>query len=340
MNRLVDCWYGKTCIISWLLLPLSLLFATLAGLRRTLYGLGVLKSQSLPVPVIVVGNITVGGTGKTPLVIALVKRLQQSGFKPGIISRGYGGNSRQWPLAVSADSDPNEAGDEPVLLAMRTQCPVVVGPNRVEDGKRLLQQFDCDVLLCDDGLQHYALKRDVEIAVTDADRRFGNGWLLPAGPLREPVSRLKTVDFVVSNGDGKTAGCEEFSMNLVYDHVYRLDDSRVTKPVVELKDRTVNAVAGIGNPKRFFQLLERNKIKVTPRSFADHHQYSKEDLVFNDGKWILMTEKDAVKIKSLKHQKGHKFSSEHMWVLPVQAQLDETFYYNLLIKLNERVKNG
>ncbi len=199
-RRAEDVWYNDAWL-GILLLPLAYVFSDIVRLRRFCYQKGIAKSFRLPVPVIVVGNITVGGTGKTPLVIWLANRLTEAGFKPGIISRGYGGQSETWPRIVNQQSNVNQIGDEPYLIFRQTQLPMVVGPDRVESGKKLLSKFDCNVIISDDGLQHYKLQRDIEIMVIDGERRFGNGYMLPAGPLREPVSRLQSIDFVVVNGE-------------------------------------------------------------------------------------------------------------------------------------------
>jgi len=197
--------------ISLALMPLSLLFCLLAGVRRWLFAVGIKRAIKVPVPVVVVGNITVGGTGKTPLVVWMCDFFQNMGLKPGIVSRGFGGNSANWPRAVTPESKAEEVGDEPLLLAKRTQCPVFVGPNRPEAALALLQQCDCDIIISDDGLQHYALHRDIEIAVVDGQRLFGNRLCLPAGPLRERPGRLAEVDLVVSNGASPLSGLQ---MNL------------------------------------------------------------------------------------------------------------------------------
>ena len=209
-----DIWYKDPFIGVWLM-PLGFLFSDAVRFRKFLYRHGVLKTHTLPVPVIVVGNITVGGTGKTPLIIWLAGFLKDSGFKPGIISRGYGGQAESWPQWVTADSDAKNVGDEALLIAKQTGCPMAVGPLRVDAANLLLKQADCNVILSDDGLQHYALNRDIEIAVIDGERRFGNGYCLPAGPLREPIERLQSVDFIIVNGEKSEEN--EFSMQLVGD---------------------------------------------------------------------------------------------------------------------------
>ncbi|MDD1613525.1 MAG: tetraacyldisaccharide 4'-kinase, partial [Methylococcaceae bacterium] len=195
-----DIWYKDPFIGVWLM-PLGFLFSDAVRFSKFLYRLGVLKTHTLSVPVILVGNITVGGTGKTPLIVWLAGFLKDSGFKPGIISRGYGGQAESWPQSVTADSDAKNIGDEALLIAKQTGCPMAVGPSRVDAANSLLGQADCNVILSDDGLQHYSLNRDIEVAVIDGERRFGNGYCLPAGPLREPIERLHSVDFIIVNGE-------------------------------------------------------------------------------------------------------------------------------------------
>lgn len=292
----------------WLLWPLSLLYGVLVALRRWLYQRGILKSERLPVPVIVVGNITVGGTGKTPLVIALVQQLRQSGWKPGIVTRGYGGRSAVWPRAVHADSDPAEVGDEPVLLAQSLKCPIIAAPDRVAAARQLLAGKNVDVIVSDDGLQHYRMQRDIEIVVIDGARGLGNGLLLPAGPLRELPFRLQSVDLVLSNG-----GDAPLRMELLPEAAVRLD-GEVSRPLSEFAGRNVHAVAGIGNPERFFTLLRDAGLRIEPHPFPDHHHYQLEDLRFPDDNEVMMTAKDAVKCRRLASQKH--------WYLPVVARLN------------------
>jgi tetraacyldisaccharide 4'-kinase len=296
--------------LSILLLPLSGLFCVLAKLRALFYKKGWFASYRAPVPVIVVGNINVGGTGKTPLIIELVKQLQARGHRPGVISRGYGGNANSWPQQVTATSTAQQVGDEPVLIFQRTSCPVVVGPNRREDIEQLLQLADCDVILSDDGLQHYALQRDLEIAVIDAQRQLGNGFCLPSGPLRETASRLLTVDLVLLNG-GDSA---QTSFSLVAGECMPVGHTDLTsRELADFKNSKVHAIAGIGHPQRFFTMLQKSGIKVDPHAFADHYDYQPDDLQFNDGLPVLMTEKDAVKCR--------EFTLSQHWSVPVTAEL-------------------
>ncbi|MDZ4261024.1 MAG: tetraacyldisaccharide 4'-kinase [Pseudomonadota bacterium] len=312
MKPLVQQWYSARAPL-WLL-PLSWLFLVLVKVRRLAYKTGLLRSFRLPVPVIIVGNISVGGTGKTPLVAWLVKALQQAGYRPGIISRGYGGQAQQWPQQVLPDSDPLLVGDEPLLLAQRCGCPVVAAPDRVLAARQLLEHSNCNILISDDGLQHYRLQRDIEIVVVDGARRFGNGHCLPAGPLREPVSRLKQVDFVVANGAAMSG---EVAMQLVPGALVALLDGDETASLAELHGQQVHAVAGIGNPARFFALLKQHGLSVIEHPFPDHHHFVVDDLFFADKLPVLMTEKDAVKCR--------RYADARMWYLPVEAQLDDSF---------------
>lgn len=308
-----------------LLLPLSMLFFLIVSVRRLLYRRGLLKVGKLPVPVIVVGNISVGGTGKTPLVIWLVGYLRQHGYRPGVISRGYGGTANQ-PMSVSMATDPFLAGDEPVLIARRTGCPVWVGKNRVETGRALLRvRPDCDVLVCDDGLQHYALARDVEIAVVDGTRGFGNEFLLPAGPLREPLNRLLRVDAVVNNGGAGSA--ESVSMVLQGNLFRNLSDPARSAVAEDFSRQHLHAVAGIGNPERFFAQLEQMGLLVERHAFPDHHPYRPDDLRFAGTQAILMTEKDAVKCAA--------FAQPNWWYLQVDAKIDEALGLNVLQQLRK-----
>ncbi len=317
MSQLEDSWYAERPQL-WAM-PVSWLFRGLAAARRGAYNTGLLKSYPVDVPVIVVGNISVGGTGKTPLVTWLVKLLKKAGYRPGIVSRGYGGQAKRWPQQVRIDSDPQMVGDEPVMLAQMCDCPVVAAPDRVAAAQQLLKYSDCDLIITDDGLQHYRLQRDIEIVVVDGQRRFGNGYCLPAGPLREPVSRLDEVDFVVSNGP---AARGEFPMSLVSRGLVSLLDSNRTLAFEKLISQPVHAVAGIGNPGRFFQLLKDAGFQIIEHPFADHHQFSETDLHFGDEQAILMTAKDAVKCQ--------RYGRDNMWIVPVEAQLPDSFALRLL----------
>ncbi len=295
------------------------LFRRLVALRRQAYARGLLPVYRAPLPVIVVGNITVGGTGKTPLVIWLTQTLRGAGLRPGVVSRGYGGQARQWPQAVEAHSDPALVGDEPVLIARRTTCPVMVAPDRCAAIRALLARHDVDVIISDDGLQHYAMARDLEIAVIDGQRRLGNGWCLPAGPLREPATRLASVDWVVNNGGPAKPG--EYLMRLEMTQAVNLRSGQ-RRPLADFGP--VHAVAGIGHPQRFFAQLRQQGLRLTPHPFADHHRYTAQELAF-DGE-VLMTEKDAVKCRHFAH--------EGLWYVPVQARLEPEFKTALLARLD------
>jgi len=309
--RLVSLWYGSHPL-SIVLLPLSGLFRLVVAARRYAYKAGVLRSHKLPVPLIVVGNITVGGTGKTPLVIWLVESLRASGYRPGVVSRGYGGNAASWPQPVTAASDPAMVGDEPVLIARRTACPVAVAPRRVAAAHALITDYGCDVIVCDDGLQHYALQRDVEIAVIDAERRLGNGHCLPAGPLRESAARLRSVDITVVNGEALPGECR---MQLDGTVAQSLADSQIKRDLGEWRGASVHGVAGIGNPGRFFAHLRGQGLKVVEHPFPDHHSFQADDLHFGDDLAVIMTEKDAVKCRG--------FAGSQHWYVPVTARLDD-----------------
>jgi tetraacyldisaccharide 4'-kinase len=318
-------WYSKNAV-ALALLPLSWVFCTQATLRHWLHLRGNPSRPRLPVPVIVVGNISVGGTGKTPLVIWLAELLKASGFKTGIISRGYGGKAAQWPQRVTGESDPYLVGDEPVLIAKRCHCPTVVAPRRTEAARALLAQYDCDVLISDDGLQHYGLIRDIEIVVVDGDRGLGNGWCLPAGPLRERPVRLRDVDFVVTQGASDSA---DYTMMLRGKCLVNLCDRGITRSLNKFLRKPVHAVAGIGNPARFFDRLTAGGLQIQAHAFPDHHRFTKADIDFGDRRPVLMTEKDAVKCRG--------FARPHHWYLPVSAVLSECFAQQVLGKLRSRM---
>lgn len=304
-------WSGQ----SWLyilLLPLSFLYGAIALIRRIGYKVGLFRSWKAPVPVIVVGNLTAGGNGKTPVVIWLVESLMQQGYRVGVVSRGYGGKSEHYPLLISSATTTAEAGDEPVLIYHRTKAPVAVAPKRSEAVKALLDSHVLDVIITDDGLQHYALDRDYEIVVIDGQRRFGNGWWIPAGPMRERAGRLKSVDALIVNGG--SAQSNETAMVLTGDVAINLLTGE-KQPVSSLK--TVIAMAGIGHPPRFFTSLEKKGLELAQTyAFADHHPYHQQQLstLTPNNEPLLMTEKDAVKCRS--------FAQSNWWYLPVTASFD------------------
>lgn len=293
--------------LAWLLWPLSLLFRIGVFFRRLFT-----RGRHPGIPVIVVGNLTVGGSGKTPLVLWIAEHLRARGWHPAIVSRGYGGRTRD-PKGVTLVSEPREVGDEPIVLARRSGCPVWVGADRLAVIGALREAHpEVDVVVLDDGLQHYRLARDIEIAVVDA-RGFGNGFLLPAGPLREPRSRLRSVDAVVSHG-GPVAG---YAMTLEGGEFHRMSDARERRTAQGFPGARVHAVAGIGDPNRFFLHLVRLGLKPLPHPFPDHHAFKPEELDFGDGLPVVLTEKDAVKLRGV--------ARPHWWVLPVTAKLDPAF---------------
>ncbi|ARD61645.1 tetraacyldisaccharide 4'-kinase [Kosakonia radicincitans DSM 16656] len=304
-------WSGESPL--WLLLlPLSWLYGLVSGAIRLAYRLGLKKAWRAPVPVVVVGNLTAGGNGKTPVVVWLVEQLQQRGIRVGVVSRGYGGKAERYPLLLTSDSTTEEAGDEPVLIYQRTGAPVAVSPNRREAVEAILAHHSVQIIVTDDGLQHYRLARDKEIVVIDGVRRFGNGWWLPAGPMRERASRLKTVDAVIANGGVARSG--EIPMHLIPGLAVNLRTGE-RREVRELSPCV--AMAGIGHPPRFFATL--SECGVMPEqtfALADHQALTRADVqaMVKPGQTLVMTEKDAVKCRS--------FAEDNWWYLPVDAQLE------------------
>ena len=326
MHWLESLWYR---VNFWhvLLVPLSWVFGLVAGFRRALYLAGWIKTEKLPVPVIVVGNITVGGSGKTPLVLWLVNMLRAAGYHPGIVSRGYGGSLKAL-IEVDETMRPAQVGDEPVLLFRRAGCPVFVCPDRGLAARALLARHpQVDVVIADDGMQHYALPRDIEIAVVDGERGFGNGFRLPAGPLREPVSRLNSVQAVVVNGHpvARRIPPDPVHMRFHGDTLYRLGNPSETKPARDFNRSAAHALAGIGNPGRFFAHLRSLGLRFEEHSFPDHHAFKRADLNLPGSGPILMTEKDAVKCEP--------FATDRCWVLAVDAELPPSFAQHILALL-------
>lgn len=276
------------------------------------------RAVRLPVPVIVVGNISVGGTGKTPVTIWLIEQAVALGFRPGVISRGYGGRAVRYPLRVTASTDPADCGDEPALIARRTGMPVAVAPDRIAAARLLIAQDCVDLLIADDGLQHYRLARDLELCVIDGARGLGNGARLPAGPLREPPARLESVDAVIVNGAPAAAvpthGRPQFVMQLGIERTISLQTGE-SLPLTAFRGQPVHAVAGIGHPQRFFSALEAQGLVVIPQPFPDHHRYLASDLAFGDAAPVLMTEKDAVKCAA--------FAQAGWWCVPAEARFGE-----------------
>lgn len=305
---------AKRGMLNMLCWPLSLLYTGLCDVRRFAYQKGFLKQRRFVKPVVVIGNITLGGTGKTPLTITLANFLKSKGLRVGLVSRGYQGQANHQPTPVYQDSDPALVGDEALLLVRRTQCPMVIARKRVQAVTMLLHHYDCDVVLSDDGLQHYALHRDIEIAVIDGSRGLGNGWCFPAGMLRERPSRLKHVDWVIAKYQ---ADALQVQMDYTYLDCYCLNHKLPSKPLDAFQNMTVHAVAAIADPSKFFQSLQQIGLNVIEHHFTDHHAFTREDLVFADDYPILMTEKDAVKCEA--------FAFDNVWVVPIQAVLPEAF---------------
>jgi tetraacyldisaccharide 4'-kinase len=316
-----------------LLLPVAALFAAIAALRRLAYRCKLLHIERIDVPVIIIGNITAGGTGKTPLVLWLAQFLAASGKRPGIISRGYGA-TRTDARVVPVNGSAADYGDEPCLLARRAGCPVWVGTDRAATARGLRAAHpEVDVIISDDGLQHYRLARDIEIAVIDGARGLGNGWLLPAGPLREPASRLTAVDALVING-GDTTGTFPHSvgMQLQGDTFRNLHDVRQPVTAAHFQGQKVHAIAGIGNPSRFFAHLQRLGLDCITRAFPDHHAYTAQDLRFAGDHPVVMTEKDAVKCTA--------FATTRHWALVVDAVPDESLGATIIARLAQARRHG
>jgi len=316
-------WSGRSALYL-LLLPFSLLYGLISNVLRLSYCWGWRKVWRAPVPVVIVGNLTAGGNGKTPVVIWLVQALQQRGFRVGVVSRGYGGKAESYPLVLGEETTTREAGDEPVLIYQRTGAAVAVAPQRRQAVEALVSGGGVDVIITDDGLQHYALARDVEIVVVDGERRFGNGWWLPAGPMRERASRLKSVTAVIANGGHAQPG--ELSMQLVPGQAVNLRSGE-RRPAAQLQN--VVAMAGIGHPPRFYNTLRQQGVVIQKEvSFADHQNYTADTLnaLITDGQTLLMTEKDAVKVRA--------FATDSWWYLPVDAMLPDEQAIVLLNKIS------
>lgn len=326
-------WY-QNHPLKWLLLPLNSVFWLISAVRRLMFQIAIFKQPKLDIPIVIVGNIGVGGNGKTPMVIYLVEQLKARGLSVGVISRGYGGNEQMHPLLVNDDTTAEQAGDEPVLIYQRCNVAVMVGRDRVLSVEKLMAQ-GCNIIISDDGLQHYRLKRDVELVIVDGKRRFGNGWLMPAGPLREGLWRLKTVDKVIINGG--LADIDEDLMTLQGDSVINLI-SKQRKSIGEFlaencKNNSINALAGIGNPERFFISLHELGFTLGQKiGFVDHHHYNKDDLQqFNADVPLLMTEKDAVKCITI--------ANENTWYLPINAHFEQNQGEQLIELIMTRSKN-
>ena len=322
-------WYGKS-VLSYVLFPISWVFRAIIWLRCSAYRYGWLKQTVFPVPVIIVGNITVGGTGKTPCVIALVNALRERGWQPGIVSRGYGGALNGAVHEVSETDLPSETGDEALLLKRRCQCPVVVGKKRVAAVRYLLETSTCDVIISDDGLQHYALSRQVEIVMIDGKRGVGNACCLPAGPLREPVSRIRQSDFVVVTGNTAEidlpimpSKSSVYSMALQMKAVYALCDETAKMSLSQLQHQTVHAIAGLGHPRRFFDMLHQLGLQVIEHAYPDHHVFEPADFAGFNQALIVMTEKDAVKCQEMALPNAWVVSIDGILAVDLINQLDK-----------------
>jgi len=336
---IVSAWYRKS---SWLylLLPLSWLYVLLAKRRRIKQEANRVPSAGFP-PIIIVGNITVGGTGKTPLIIALTQSLQAQGLRVGIVSRGYGGNSTKYPAQVNSDSSVEEKGDEAVMIKRNVDCPLVVDPVRVNALNALLEAFPCDVVLSDDGLQHYKLPRSREIVVLDGDRLLGNGFCLPAGPLREEPQRLGEVDYVIVNGGNEAQWRTTLSEHatLPTAGTMRLEPTawvnlhsgrRVALDALPMSEgASLHALAGIGNPERFFKTVQDLGFKPLCHPFPDHYTFTTADLKFAGKDTVVMTHKDAVKCE--------KFASKHCWYLEVNAVLEQALMTTIVADIQSLV---
>jgi len=309
--------HNKFGLVNFTLLPFSAVFFILSCIRLWLYKFKILKVNDSSLPVIVVGNITVGGTGKTPIVISIVNYLKSQNKKVGVVSRGYGGRYSQESIEVTLSSDPMHCGDEPLLIKQQTEVPVVVAKKRTKAIEYLIKKYALDVIVSDDGLQHYSMGRDIEIAVIDGHTRLGNGLFLPAGPLREAKSRLKSVDFIINNGSSLEG---EVSSEIEPQEYINL----LTKEVKDLdyfKGRKCYAVAGIAKPDNFFSTLKSNGVKLITKPFPDHYAFVEKDLIFNENHPIIMTSKDCVKC--------NPFATDQMWYLSVRAKINSNFYQQL-----------
>jgi tetraacyldisaccharide 4'-kinase len=322
-------WYGSGPI--WFLIPFNWLFVTLTTLRHGLYRLGILLPATLPVPVIVIGNLSVGGSGKTPCTLWLSLALREAGYRPGIITRGYGGNSRHWPRLVTPDNDAREVGDEAVLLARRSGVPVAAGSDRIAAAMLLIDQHRVNLILSDDGLQHYRLSRDIEIIMLDGVRGLGNGWRLPAGPLREPADRLQQATFVVVK-TGATIPADIPNDVLIMQLELTEAVSLATgnhQSLADFAGRRVHAVAGIANPEQFFGALEACGLQVDGRSLPDHAIPDISDIMFDDALPVFMTEKDAVKCQAMR--------LENHWYVTAAARFSESDQARFMAGLSQRL---
>jgi len=325
VSNIEQSWYKPFGLITLLLLPLSVLFWFVSSFRKLLYSAKILKPFECKTPVIVVGNISVGGNGKTPFVLWLYKHLTEQGLSVGIISRGYGGQSDNYPLLVTSVVDAQQAGDEPVLLYHRLKCPIAVGPNRQHNIDLLEKNYTLDVIISDDGMQHYKMPRSIECCIVDSERRFGNGFVMPAGPLRETTKRLQSVDIVIENGGEANNS-----------YVLQVSNLRLVNSSDDAKSNVseAHAISAIGNPKRFENSLEAQNIKLlSTHHFRDHYAYTADDFIQFGDDCIIMTEKDAVKCKS--------FAKPNWYYLPVDAEPSDSVINTLNSLLKEKgILNG
>ena len=333
MKILLSAWDKNS---RWLvaLWPFSFLFGVIVSIRKSIFSVNI-RPACFTTPVVVVGNLTMGGTGKTPFVINLANYLVEQGFSPGIVSRGYGGSSVSYPLLVGIDENPTNSGDEPLLIARRTNCPVVVDPDRASAVKHLISSSDIDIVISDDGLQHYQMYRDLEICMVDGDRLFGNSFCFPAGPLREPIDRIETVDFVVMNGSASNAVNSSTPMA----QMLMRPKSLVNLLTGEIKPfsgapfnigNNLQAVCAIGNPERFYKMLEELPYSLTQYSFPDHYQFKSEDFnteLISEHHPVVMTEKDAIKCTD--------FATNNFWYVDTETDISDEFYPRLLKNIKE-----
>ncbi len=308
-------------VVNYLLWPASGVFYALSKLRRAWYRWGILQTHHFKIPVIVVGNITAGGSGKTPVVIKLAQYFKQQGRRVGVVSRGYGGTHTQGSLLVNAHTNATLSGDEPLLIAISADVPVMVNKNRSQAVKDLMSQHQVDLVISDDGLQHYAMGRTIEIAVIDGNRRFGNQFFLPAGPLRESQNRLKQVDFIINNGGAFPGEISAQLKPVKFVHMCSEEEF----PLDFFKNQTCHGVAGIGHPDRFFKTLSQLDIDVQKQAFEDHYPYQLQDLIFEDNHPIIMTAKDWVKCR--------EFANDKMYYLKVDLDIGKDFLNKLAEKL-------
>lgn len=332
-QKLEAIWY-KNSPGKALLLPLSFLYSIISKYKKTQ---DVSHQISFPIPIIVVGNINIGGTGKTPLIIKLTALLKANGYKPAIITRGYKGTSKQWPVHVTTETPVELVGDEAKLMAVRTKSPVIAGANRNDSIRYVLENTDCDIILSDDGLQHYKMKRDIDIAVIDAKRRFGNGHCLPAGPLREPKQRLDQCDFIITNGKPALGLFDNESLMMVTGSAV-ISVTSISDPALEVTKKmddfkSVQVYTGIGNPQRFIDTLQNYGLEIIHQvTFPDHHHFTDEDFkTQNSDLPIIMTEKDAVKCTAL--------DLKNCWYLPIDAELEKSFETAFLTKVSQVLLN-